>query len=120
MGARAQSCLIVDDDRLAAEELMEMVAELGFAGCALAHDTQTAIEMAINLQPEVILMDVRLGEERDGVEAAVEILKRTRSRIIFVTGYVDPRTISSMRRSNPNGVLSKPVDPRELKRALLG
>jgi DNA-binding NarL/FixJ family response regulator len=115
-----QTCLIVDDDHLIAERLRMLVAELRLDVCGVAHDSETAVETAINLQPDVVLMDVRLGGERDGVDAAFEILKRTRSRVIFVTAFNDDASVERMKRSNPSGILIKPVDPKALKLALLG
>jgi DNA-binding NarL/FixJ family response regulator len=113
-----RTCLIVDDDHLIAEHLRTLVEGFGFSVCGVAHDGQTAIETAVNLQPDVILMDVRLGGELDGVDAAIEIFKRARSRIIFVTAYSDPPTVERMKRNNPSGILIKPVDRAELKRVL--
>jgi DNA-binding NarL/FixJ family response regulator len=120
MNGRFRTCLIVDDDLLITEHLSDLVQELGLEVCGVAHDAATAIEKAINLQPDVILMDVRLGGELDGVDAAIEIFKRARSRVVFVTAYNDPTTVERMKRNNPTGILIKPVAPQELKRALAG
>lgn len=118
MNGGFRTCLIVDDDLLIADHLRDLVADIGLEVCGVAHDAETAIETAINLQPDVILMDVRLGGELDGVDAAIEIFKRAKSRVIFVTAYNDPATVDRMKRNNPTGILIKPVGAQELKRAL--
>jgi AmiR/NasT family two-component response regulator len=110
-----RTCLIVDDDRIIAEHLKTMVTHLGFEVCGVAHDPEAAIESAINHQPDYVLMDVRLGHDLDGVDAALEIVKRARSRIIFITAYNDATTLTRMQGTAPRGILVKPIAERDLK-----
>jgi DNA-binding NarL/FixJ family response regulator len=118
MNGGFHTCMVVDDDILIADHLSDLVRGLGLEVCGVVHDGQSAIERAINLQPDVILMDVRLGGELDGVDAAIEIFKRTKSRVIFVTAYNDPASVDRMKRNNPTGILIKPVAAQDLRRAL--
>ncbi|MGD2133393.1 MAG: response regulator [Maricaulaceae bacterium] len=118
MASRYKSCLIVDDDRLIAELLRQMLEQMGVTDIEVAHDGPAAIEMAIKKRPDVVFMDVRLGSDLNGVDAAAEIVKKCSARVVFVTAHNDSLTLERMARSNPSGILIKPVDTSVIKQAL--
>lgn len=113
-----KTCLIVDDDRLIVKYLDAVVTALGHTVCAVAHDADEAEAKAREHNPSVILMDVRLGGVRDGVDAAIEIHRTSKTKIYFITGSGDPSTIDRIHEDDPAGIFVKPVDPEALKLAL--
>jgi two-component system, response regulator PdtaR len=74
--------------------------------------------MAREHRPRVIIMDVRLRGEMDGVDAALAIHESLDSRIIFVTGSREPETMARIRLDNPAAVLFKPVSNQQFQSAV--
>ncbi len=68
-----------------------------------------------NRKPDVILMDINLVGEIDGIEAAVEISKKSNIPIIFMTGYDEPNIFERAQKINPVAYLIKPVEIWDLK-----
>ncbi len=117
--ARLLRVLIVEDELIVAWELEEAVAQLGHEALGVAVDGAEALEMATRLRPDLVLMDVNLRGGDDGVRAAESIRAVLPARIVFATAYAeDPRTRTRMLATDPAGILSKPILPQDLRRAL--
>jgi CheY-like chemotaxis protein len=67
-----------------------------------------AIQKALTLRPDVVLMDIRLQGGMDGVEAARQIRASVRIPVVFMTAYVDAETTQRIRDTSPWGCLHKP------------
>lgn len=92
----------------------------GFSVCGIVSTGAAAVTQALSTSPDVVLMDVNLKDEMDGVDAALELRARgAGTPIIFVTGFGDPETSARIRAVNPNGYLLKPVMPEELEAAIV-
>lgn len=108
--------LIVEDEALTFM-LYEMdLANKGYAIYGPAISGQEAIDMALEIQPDIILMDIGLTGAMDGIEAARRI-KRQRANIsiLFATGYADEETrLRADRAVDHDGYLIKPMDMNEL------
>ncbi|MBI1198720.1 MAG: response regulator [Phenylobacterium sp.] len=109
---------VVDDEFLIAEALSAQVENLGLNVCGTAATAEDAIALVEKHRPEVVLMDVRLDGDKDGVDAAIAIHERVGSKVIFVTGSREPATMRRINLDHPAGVLFKPVNERELGRAI--
>jgi DNA-binding NarL/FixJ family response regulator len=110
--------LIVDDQYLIREYLKVWVEAHGFEVCGTAVSAKGAVEQALLLKPDCILMDFRLEGARDGVDAALEIVKSIDTRIIYVTGSSEEATIARINEDHPFAILIKPIDPEDLGLAL--
>jgi CheY-like chemotaxis protein len=86
----------------------------------VAANPADAVALALRTDPDVVLMDVRLGRAGDkGIGAAVEIRARTRAAVVFVTAYTDGATIARIEAAAPGArVLAKPVIDREVAEAI--
>ena len=102
--------LIVEDDTLIALGLETQLRELGFEACGLAADEPQAVSHAISNQPNVVLMDVNLQGNREGIEVARRLRETCDAPIVFVTGCTDNETIQLLRSEVPGApVLPKPI-----------
>jgi DNA-binding NarL/FixJ family response regulator len=110
--------MIVDDDLLIQKYYSVLVEWAGFEVCGLAREARDAIEKALALEPDVILMDVRLAGGMDGVDAAVEIRDRLNTKVIFITGSTEPSTLARIQADGPAAILIKPVTPDALRDTL--
>ena len=114
----AATALIVDDEFLIAEGLRMQLEDMGLNVCGVAATADAAVAMAILHRPEVILMDVRLAGDGDGVDAALAIHEQVGSKVIFVTGSREPSTLARIEQDHPAGVLFKPIYGRQLQNAV--
>ncbi len=95
-----------------------MVAELGYRPLALAMSGEEAVALARREQPHLVLMDIGLPGEMDGIEAARQIGQEMDVPIVYVTGHSDPATVAQARQTTPYGYLSKPYDRYSLGAAI--
>lgn len=85
-------------------------APLGFDICDLAANGEQASRLAMNNQPDVVLMDINLEGGREGIEVARWLRNVCDAPIVFVTGYTDRDTVERIHEQVPNApVLSKPL-----------
>ncbi len=110
--------LIVEDEFLIVMSLSMLIEDLGMDVCATAATADDAVALAREFRPSIVLMDVRLQGERDGVDAAIAIRALVGSKIIFLSGSRDAKTTARIRLADPTAVLFKPVSDRELMNAL--
>lgn len=111
--------LIVEDELLVAWHLESLTREQNLEVCGLVPDGDGAIEQAIDLDVDLVLMDIRLAGQMDGVEAARRIREQRDTPIIFITAHGDPATRAHIDRIVPGApVLAKPINAERLKEAI--
>jgi PAS domain S-box-containing protein len=110
--------LIVEDQKIVATDLESAVTSLGYTVVGTASSAEEAIEKAGTLGADLVLMDIRLRGERDGIWAAKIIRERFDRPIVFLTAYADEETISRARSTAPFGYVVKPFNERELHAAI--
>ena len=107
--------LVVEDDPLVARDLESTLTRLGFHVTAVCRSGANAVESAARDKPDVVLMDINLEYEMDGVEAAVRIRSQGEIPIIFLTAVADEETTARARAAQPYGFLLKPFHESELR-----
>ncbi|CAN5335933.1 hypothetical protein BH10PSE4_BH10PSE4_46850 [soil metagenome] len=114
-----QHCvLVVDDEFLIATGLSIQLEDMGMTVCGTAATAGEAVRLTQLHRPAVVLMDVRLQGEQDGVDAALEIHRTVGSKVIFITGSREPATMDRIQLDHPAGVLFKPISDWQLKTAI--
>lgn len=106
--------LIVDDDVLIAESTKSILRRANYNIVGTAINAAEAIQFARERNPDLILMDINLGNSEDGISAAEEIQKFADIPFIFATAYSDNATIERAKKIGPFGYLIKPYDNREM------
>jgi DNA-binding NarL/FixJ family response regulator len=102
--------LVVDDDYLVAAATSGSLREGGFEVIETAASAEEAVTLARQMHPLLILMDIRLAGNRDGIDAALEIFRSLGIRCIFATAHADPVTRARAEPASPLGWLPKPYD----------
>ncbi|MEO8096959.1 MAG: response regulator [Acidobacteriota bacterium] len=100
--------LIVEDEGLIALDLKGRLERLGYVVPAIADNAADALLNVERLQPSLVLMDIRLKGEPDGVATAEEIRRRFHVPVMFVTAHADPETLARARITEPYGYIVKP------------
>jgi len=108
------SILIVEDESIIALNLKMKLQQIGFDVLPLAHHGHTGIELAVTMKPQLILMDIMLAGNMNGLEAALKIFESYTPSIIYLTG--NDYLLENMELAHyPVGpVLAKPVSDLKL------
>jgi PAS domain S-box-containing protein len=106
--------LIVEDEYIIAANLRENLESLSYEVVDIASTAEEAIAKATQLRPNLVLMDIRLQGEQDGIQAAEEIWQQLKIPVIYVTGHSDQSTLDRAKATFPFGYLLKPVREKEL------
>lgn len=112
------SVLIVEDEALVALEIQENVERLGHTVVDVSDTAEAAVKVALTEQPDLIIMDVRLKGQMDGVEAARLIRKSLDVPVIFLTAYSGDEILERATLAEPYGYLLKPVQEQQLASAM--
>ena len=110
--------LVVDDEMLIAMGLEQEVESMGLSVCGIADTADEAVAMAQQFRPAVVLMDMRLRGQGDGVDAALAIYETVGSKVIFITGSREPSTLARINTDHPSAILFKPISPHQLTEAI--
>jgi len=106
--------LVVEDERIIAINLKESLESLGYIVPAIAASGEKAIEKATEFHPDLVLMDIWLKGNIDGIEAAQQIWDRLKIPTIYVTGHSDQSTVERAKITAPFGYILKPVKEQAL------
>ena len=109
------SILIVEDEVLVARDIKARLTRMGYDVVGIASRGREAVSKALDLLPDLILMDINLQDDMDGVDAAVKIRSHFNVPIIFCTAYSNEETLERAKISDPYGYVLKPFDNRELE-----
>ncbi len=110
--------LIVEDEDLFADQLEMLVDKLGYEHLGTVDNSDDALELIEKQQADLILMDIQIEGEYDGIELSDMIHKRWPIPIIFITSLDDRHTFKRASRVNPINFLLKPFDQRQLQRSI--
>ncbi len=106
--------LIVEDEIVEAMNLKNSLQSMGYDVLDIVSSGNEAIEKANKLKPDLILMDIFLKGDIDGIEAAKSI-KQSKIPIIYLTAFLDDNTVNRALLSEPYGYIIKPYDHNKLK-----
>ncbi|HEY9623156.1 MAG TPA: ATP-binding protein [Crinalium sp.] len=106
--------LIVEDEGLIADNLQEVLEFLNYSVPAIASSGEQALRHVAELRPDLVLMDIRIKGDMDGIQAAELIWQQFQIPVIYVTGHSDKSTVQRARLTAPFGYLLKPIKEREL------
>ena len=107
--------LIVEDDGIIAMDLESRMKQLGYGVTGVAGYGEQAIEKVKENTPDVVLMDIILKGEIDGIEAAEEIRTQYDIPVIFITGYADKERLKRAKLAYPFGFIIKPFSDKDLE-----
>jgi two-component system cell cycle sensor histidine kinase/response regulator CckA len=107
--------LIVEDNRTVARDLERRVGRLGFAVAGVTPSGEQAIALAKQERADLVLMDIRLQGEMDGISAADHIRDELQLPVVFLTAYADDATLRAASVTEAFGYIVKPAEDRELR-----
>jgi signal transduction histidine kinase len=112
--AEGTRVLIVEDERIVALNLKQRLMKQGYNVCALATSGATALHEITKERPDVVLMDINIEGDIDGIETVSRIPPEFQTPVIYLTAYSEQATLDRARETKPYGYLLKPFSEREL------
>jgi YesN/AraC family two-component response regulator len=106
--------IIVEDERLVAQDIAQILKDEGYMVCAIASDGKTAIQKIIEFSPDLVLLDIRIKGEIDGVEVAEHIQSFFAIPVIYLTAFSDAETLARVKATHPMGYVLKPFRREQL------
>ena len=112
--------LVVEDEQIVAFDVQMSLNRLGYCVPAVAASAEQAIETAERLLPDLVLMDIHLSGEMDGIQAGREIRERFDIPVVFVTAMADASTLSRISAVGAYGHVGKPFRMADLRSTIDG
>jgi DNA-binding LytR/AlgR family response regulator len=100
--------LVVEDESIVSKDIQHSLKKLGYNVVGAAATGEQAVKLAMETQPDIILMDIMLKGEMNGIEAATQIRTETNIPVIFLTAYADESTLNKAKVTQPYGYIIKP------------
>lgn len=107
--------LVVEDEGVVALDIMQELESSGYSVVGHVTNGEDAVNQAVALRPDVILMDVNIQGDIDGITAAEQISGKVGTPVIFVTAHADEVTLQRAKLTRPFGYVIKPFEPNELR-----
>lgn len=106
--------LIVEDEGVVALDLQDRLESLGYTIIGSADTAKSALKLAAKYSPDLVLMDIVLKGEKDGIDAARQIHDLFGIPVVFITAYADEKTLLRAKNSYPYGYIVKPFTTQML------
>jgi len=106
--------MIVEDEGVVALSLKSTLSKMGYTITGIAITGKEALSLALETQPDVILMDIHLKGDMDGIQTTEELNRVTDIPVIYLTAYADEETLARALKTDSHSYLVKPFNPREL------
>lgn len=106
--------LIVEDEAIVAEDLENLIIDFGYEMVGSVVGADDAIQQAIEHRPDLILMDIMLKGNKNGIDAANEIKDMLKIPIIFLTAYSDLKLIEEAKNTEPYAFIVKPFQDKQV------
>ncbi len=110
--------VIVEDEALLAEDLSKRLTRLGYEVVGIVPSGEAGIEAGERMRPDLVLMDIQLRGQVDGITAAERLRERFDIPVVFITGNADDSTFERAKAVCPLGFVLKPFDGRQLQIAI--
>ncbi len=110
--------LLVENENIVARDIENMLKEMGYDVLSVLSRGKEVVDKAEELQPDLVLIDVRLQGEIDGVEAADRIYRGFNIPVVYLTAYADEITMERAKLTEPFGYILKPFEERELQTSI--
>lgn len=106
--------LVVEDESIVSKDIQHSLKKLGYNVVGAASTGETAVELAGKERPDIVLMDIMLKGDMNGIEAAEQIREKYALPIIFLTAYADESTLAKAKVTEPHGYILKPFKEIDL------
>jgi PAS domain S-box-containing protein len=114
----SERIFIVEDEVIVAMDIQRGLKRLGYSVLGIANNCAEALEKIDALSPDLVLMDIQIQGELDGIQTAKKLWERYRTPVVFLTAYADVATLDRAKAAESFGYILKPFEDRELHTAI--
>lgn len=114
----AKKILIVEDEAVVSLDINRRLEKMGYEVIGRVASGEEAIELAEKNPPDLVLMDINLQGDIDGIDTATQLYKSYNIPVIYLTAYAGESTLERAKESKPYGYILKPFKERELHAAI--
>lgn len=114
MNKPLDNILIVEDEPLIAEDISSILSSEGYGIAGIAHNANSAIKILKSSLPSLVLLDINIDEDINGLMLAQIIRDEYQVPFIFLTSHTDNQTLEKVKSLKPYGFIVKPFDDKEL------
>ena len=112
---KKKQILVVEDERIVAEDTKISLQKLGYSVPGTAISGEEAVKKAEDMKPDLVLMDIVLAGEMDGIEASALIRSRFEIPVVYLTACSDQKTLKKVKITDPFGYIIKPYEDKDLQ-----
>ena len=113
-----EKILLVEDDDVIARVADWRLKNLGYTVCGRAATGAEAMQLVVNAKPDLVLMDINIRGDIDGIETAQMIKKGFNIPVVYVTSHSDGPTLERAKATRPDGFIVKPFEDNDLRVAI--
>jgi CheY-like chemotaxis protein len=110
--------VVVEDEIIILKDIKQKLKSIGYEVPASVSSGEEALKKVEEIRPDLVLMDIQLEGEMDGIEVANQIVSKFNIPVIYLTSYSDSKTFNRAIGTEPDNYLVKPFDETELKTAI--
>jgi PAS domain S-box-containing protein len=110
--------MLVEDEKVVAADIQECVTGLGYEVVGSAATGTEALRLAVNTQPDLVLMDIKLKGVLDGIDVAGALYDQLKIPVVYLTAHADAEILERAKLTAPSGYVLKPFDDRTLRTAI--
>ncbi len=110
--------VVVEDEIIILKDIIQKLKSIGYEVPASVSNGEEALKKVEDIRPDLVLMDIQLEGEIDGIEVANQIISKFNIPVIYLTSYSDSKTFNRAIGTEPDNYLVKPFDETELKTAI--
>lgn len=112
------SVLLVEDDNVMAKIAEMRLNSLGYEMCGRATTAAEAIALVVNKKPDIVLMDINIKGNVDGIDTAHMIKNAFDIPVVYLTSHTDGPVLERAKATNPDGFITKPLKDTTLRVAI--
>lgn len=110
--------LVVEDEIIVAVNLGQKLKKLGYELVGITSSGEEAIQKAEENHPDLVLMDINIEGNLDGIETAEVLRNRFHTPVIYLTAYADENTLDRAKKTQPLGYIVKPFESDQLRSSI--
>jgi chemotaxis response regulator CheB len=110
--------LIVEDERIVAKHLQDSLSDMGYLVTGCVSSGQSAIKLARENKPELVLMDIHLKGQITGIDATRRIWEELQIPVVYLTAHADSQTLEQVQKTHYYGYIVKPVHAKAVRAAI--
>jgi len=110
--------MIVEDDDVIAKVADWRLKNLGYTVCGRATNSEDALELVASAKPDLVLMDINIRGDSDGIETTKMIKKEFDIPVVYLTSHSDGATLERAKETKPDGFIIKPFEDNDLRVAI--